>query len=116
MPEKLYRYESYHNSGYSPATLKLEWYWVTAETPKGYWISYWSTKCKDKWVSKTARKRYAHPTEEEALKAYKYRKRAYVKHARANLRRALEDLNLVEPVQSTAPRITLLKELQHGHI
>lgn len=48
--------------------LKISEYVVIRETPKGYWIgvkgfsSFWS-----KWVSKTARKRYAYPTREEAL-------------------------------------------------
>jgi len=40
------------------------------ETPKGYWIGYGdinSLHSGERWVSKTARKRYAYPTKEEAL-------------------------------------------------
>ena len=45
---------------------------LVKETPKGYWISYgWykSSKLRGraKWVSKTARKRFAYPSKEEAL-------------------------------------------------
>lgn len=40
------------------------------ETPKGYWIGYGDINGLhgyERWVSKTARKRYAYPTKEEAL-------------------------------------------------
>ena len=51
------------------------------ETPKGYWIGYghlsygyWTgrpnLRSNSRWVSKTARKRYAYPTKEEALQNY----------------------------------------------
>jgi len=33
------------------------------------------------WVSKTARKRYAYPTPEEALESLRARKRAQIRHA-----------------------------------
>lgn len=42
------------------------------ETPKGYWIGFGynssgNIKSNARWVSKTAKKRYAYPTKEEAL-------------------------------------------------
>ena len=41
------------------------------ETPKGYWIGYGSLGQHkynwQKWVSKTSKKRFAYPTEKEAL-------------------------------------------------
>lgn len=42
------------------------------ETPKGYWIGYGNVapgnlRSDARWVSKTSKKRYAYPTEKEAL-------------------------------------------------
>jgi hypothetical protein len=45
---------------------------VTSETPCGYWI--YGTVLKRKWVSKTSLKRYAYPTEKEALTGFIARK------------------------------------------
>tara|TARA_R110002020_G_scaffold363217_2_gene575501 strand:- start:1656 stop:1982 length:327 start_codon:yes stop_codon:yes gene_type:complete len=97
----LYRYESIRYSvtidadrdlyGVSAARLELYEIPIDATTPKGFWIH-----GKTKWVSSTSRKRYAHPTKDEALEGYKHRKLAYVKHASSNLRRAEEDLRLVQ--------------------
>ena len=52
--------------------LVLYEYTLHSETPKGYWIGVFGGK--DKWVSKTSRKRYAYPTKEEALEAFLKRK------------------------------------------
>jgi len=102
---KLYRYESKRYSmivdaemeiySTSAARLVLDEYEVTSETPKGYWVSYCFPNAKDKWVSKTAKKRFAYPIKEDALKQYKIRKEAYVRHSLARLKRAEEDLGLV---------------------
>lgn len=101
-PQKFYRYESKRYSividadcdiyGVSPARLELSEYQLHSETPKGYWIGFLGGK--DVWVSKTARKRYAFPTKEEAMEYYKHRKMSYVKYAKAKLKRAEEDLAL----------------------
>ena len=106
--ERLYRYESQRYSvvvdadadiyGVSPAKLCLQNYEVVAETPKGYWVGFFGAK--DKWVSKSSRKRFAHPTESEALEAYRIRKKAYVRHATSTLQRAKEDLALAVENQS----------------
>lgn len=45
------------------------------ETPKGYWIGHGlyapdNLRANSTWVSKTAKKRYAYPTKEEAMNNY----------------------------------------------
>jgi hypothetical protein len=102
---ELYRYDSQRYSyiidaemdmyGVTDAKLELRTYKVSKETPCGYRI-YWGSP-KGKWVSKTSLKRYAHPTKEEAHEAYKWRKKSYVAHCEARLRRAKEDLALASP-------------------
>ena len=43
---------------------------VMSETKKGYWLGFKSLSMKMRWVSKVAKKRYAHPTKEEALQNF----------------------------------------------
>ena len=54
--------------------LQLREYNLFKETLKGYWIGYGSFGPNmyswKKWVSKTAKKRFAYPTQKEALVAY----------------------------------------------
>ena len=60
------------------------------ETPKGYWIGYGHPdgfNSPSKWVSKTARKRYAYPTKEQALENYVKRTERRVKILKAQLHR-----------------------------
>jgi len=58
---KFYRYE---NVKYTDRVRVQEIiYDFVKETPKGYWIDWWGEK---KWVSKTAKKRWAYPTKNEA--------------------------------------------------
>jgi hypothetical protein len=62
----------------------LEEYFLNRETPKGYWIGYEENgdgylHSAFKWVSKTARKRYAYPTKEEALQSFIKRKEKQIK-------------------------------------
>lgn len=78
-----YRYEAHETSSVDQfgdvvpklapnPSLTLHTYNLHKETPKGYWIGH-GLNCPDnlrsdsRWVSKTARKRYAYPTKEEAL-------------------------------------------------
>ena len=79
----------YERSRFPSPTLICDEYDLFKETPKGYWIGYghfgklhssWT-----KWVSKTARKRYAYPTKEEALVNFKARtkKRMEILHYQA---------------------------------
>ena len=67
---KLYRY---HDTLYTTGTkVHLYEYNVVAETPKGYWIGMFGAK--DKWVSKTCKKRFAYPTKDEAWDSFQARK------------------------------------------
>ena len=103
---KLYRYDSKRYSividadreiyGTSFPKLELNEYDVSCETPKGFWISYFSGGSKDKWISKSARKRFAYPTKNEALDAYIKRKTSYVRHSERKLAEAKEDLKIGE--------------------
>lgn len=68
-------------------------YSIISETSKGFWVYDIDRK---RWVSKTSKKRLAHPTKEEALEAYKQRKMAYVRHCNIRLQRAKEELALVD--------------------
>lgn len=56
---------------------------VTKETPKGYWID-----DGEKWVSKTATKRYAYPTHKEAIHSFLHRKRRQVAILKTSLKNA----------------------------
>lgn len=64
------------------------------ETPKGYWIGYYNKK--EKWVSKTAKKRYAYPTKEEALASFKARKERQIEILEHQLNRAKTALSKAE--------------------
>ena len=91
---KFYRYEAIEYAQMNSETgeyidrvfpnphLQINEYDLLKETPKGYWIGYESLNKNlavsskidrytwKKWVSKTSRKRFAYPTEEEALENY----------------------------------------------
>jgi hypothetical protein len=79
---KFYRYEAvqyavigddgeYTDSHFPNPKLELRTYDLLRETPKGYWIGYGSLGYSrynwKKWVSKTTKKRFAYPTEKEAI-------------------------------------------------
>lgn len=78
---KFYRYEAveyasidydgdYVMSSIPNPRVVLREYNMHRETPKGYWIGYGEARrlsSKGWWVSKTAKKRRAYPTKEEAL-------------------------------------------------
>jgi len=69
--KKLYRYDD------DPLTNKWSFrlFYISKETPQGYWIyDAFINDGKPKWISKTAHKKYAHPTEKEAKYAYFRRK------------------------------------------
>jgi hypothetical protein len=79
MAMKFYRYElvqyaakdldgEYINSTFPNPTLTLCEYDLISETPKGYWIGFsGGMKLKYKWVSKTAKKRFAYPSKKDAM-------------------------------------------------
>jgi len=80
---KFYRYETVEyavhdidgelvSSPFPNPKLELRKYDLIKETPKGYWIGFknnYGIKIGtwQKWISKTSRKRFAYPTEKEAL-------------------------------------------------
>ncbi len=78
---KFYRYQDNFLQT-SPRVDLLE-YVLIKETLKGYWIKrdfekYAFYGGKTRWVSKTARKRFAYPSKEEALENYLSRKKRQV--------------------------------------
>lgn len=94
-PTTFYRVEStnFANSGVS---VRVDEYSLDKETPLGYWIkSNWVSSDRH-WVSKTARKRYAYPTLEEAMLSFRCRKRRQITiltHQLANAKAALSQAN-----------------------
>lgn len=71
-----YRYETiqyasigydgeYENSPFPNPRLILYTFYLHKETPKGYWIGHGASE--SRWVSKTAKKRFAYPTKQEAI-------------------------------------------------
>jgi len=90
---KFYRYEEKeyanfdHDGEYvSPSIprpkVELLEFNLFSETPKGYWIGYGGfegLRGHKKWIGKTAKKRYAHPTKKEALQSFIKRKEKQVK-------------------------------------
>jgi len=65
--------------------VSLTTYDLIKETPKGHWIGFggpdWldSTLNWKRWVSKTSRKRFAHPTKEQALISFIKRQEAKIR-------------------------------------
>lgn len=58
----------------------LKTFFLVKETPKGYWIleNGWFF-ARQRWVSKTSKKRYAYPTKEQALTNFIKRKERYLR-------------------------------------
>lgn len=82
----LYRYER----GFStyPTYINLHRHPIVKETEKGYWILSYGFHSGKRWVSKTARKRWAYPTEEEAYTNFRLRTERCVKILNAQLENA----------------------------
>jgi hypothetical protein len=79
------------------------------ETPCGYWIGdyddSWSMLPKKKWISKTARKRFAYQIRKAALESYIARKRKQIKIME-------EQVSLIK-IGLTAVEMELQKESKH---
>ena len=102
---KFYRYDIYRSGSYNAfdevvykTTIQLTEYKMVKETPKGYWIDVngWN---KVYWVSKTARKRHAYPTKEEAMVSFVIRtkrRRAILQSHLTTCNEALELVNTIE--------------------
>lgn len=84
--------------------LVLERFMVLKRTPKGAWISrwpwrsYWPQDGK-RFVLATGRKRYAMPTEAEALESYIQRKRRHISILTGQLSDAKEGLERAKSLQ-----------------
>lgn len=92
--KKLYRCEVNHQAYGAP--LDFSSYPVLRTTPKGYWIAEygnWIGDSPEKWVSATARKRFAYPTKEEAFYNYLRRTQRYIKILKAQTRKAESGLS-----------------------
>ena len=77
----LYRYHNYRDTAF------VEKFYVVRETPCGYWIrsvDEWDEK--ERWVSNSTRKRFAYPTEKEALKGFIARKKRQLEFLESNIR------------------------------
>jgi len=123
---QFYRYEAvvYANMssddyGYSSAfrnlpKLVLYTYNLHKETSKGYWIGhgYYAPhmlRGNSRWVSKTALKRYAYPTKEEALNNYIKRTEKRIKILIANLGDCEYGLKLAKVLEKTEKDLELNK-------
>jgi len=88
-PKRFYRYTdpSWPSMATEP---HLDIYVLARETPCGYWIKDEHAWVDDKeyWVSKTATRRRAYPTLQEALNSYRKRKERQVKIMEDQLHRA----------------------------
>jgi hypothetical protein len=102
----LYRYED-RRYGYRSVKIEELKFKVIRETPKGYWIKRSPNRNtffhfeinggeKDRWVSKTAFKRYAYPTKEEAMVNFRARKYAQIKILEDQLEQAKNAFNQVK--------------------
>lgn len=97
---KLYRFEiSYNNK---PEVWEYD---IVKETPCGYWINDWRFKNAHEinsilthWVSKTNYKRYAYPTQQEALESYIKRKEKHIEYLNKSLIRAKDTIKKAKEV------------------
>ncbi|MGJ4945154.1 hypothetical protein ACQR1W_31655 [Bradyrhizobium sp. HKCCYLS1011] len=78
--------------GVTAPELQMTWYAITRRTPKGAWIS-------GRFVLLTAHKRWACPTQEEAIESFIARKQKHIRILMSNLKRAEEELALVLPIR-----------------
>jgi len=114
-----YRYEAVHyaSCGYdgdfistTTADIKLVVHelHLYKETPKGYWIGYGkyhpenSLRSAGWWVSKTAKKRFAYPTKEQALTNFMLRTKLRIKILNSQLTQAEIGLNLAKKLKNEA--------------
>lgn len=112
---EFYRYEAEqyavidHNGDFtSPSIcsphLALRTFPLIKETPKGYWVGRDWLK---KWVSKTATKRYAYPTKEEALNNFIKRTERRVSILKAQLEWSEKALSAAQHFDVKTGRMSL---------
>lgn len=76
----------------------LHTYPVVKHTPKGTWIEHCFGR---KFVLRGARRKYAHPTKEEALESFRARKRSQIRILRNKLERAERALRIADERSNT---------------
>ena len=117
-PENFYRYElkGYPNIDQFGDPAEISWnlymykYDLLKKTPKGYWIGFKEFSCGltwKKWISKTAKKRYAYPTEKEALNAYILRSKRRVEILEDQTKNTKYGIYLAEQKIKTLQKIAI---------
>jgi len=85
--------------GEGQVVLRCDAYRVKRHTPCGVWLQdplYFRRGKSERWVSKTARKRFAYPTKMLALESYRARKRRQIDYAKRTLLMARKALQMTE--------------------
>lgn len=98
MSTHFYRYDTetrYATYGSEETVVTLWHYYVQKETPCGYWIV-GGPRMKRRWVSKTAHKRFAYPTQEQALESFLRRKKRQVEIYTSRLEQAKRELAVAQ--------------------
>ena len=102
VPEFLYRFEdTMTTTGIRVDRRKFK---VLKETPCGYWIQIYEGFDDRQWVSKVAKKRYAYPVLDDAITAFKARKRRQIEILQAQMAQAKAALRWADPTGEYQPR------------
>ena len=97
---EFYRYEEYR-TGENSIELAKRTFKMVKETKCGYWIKEEGSFCaKKRWVSKTSKKRYAHPSKAEAVYSFKRRKEMHIFYLEQQIRRAKQALRIAERLEN----------------
>lgn len=106
MRELYYRYDDYLSSGWtdygapppSVVVITLQEFRVVSHTKSGVWLCFvpFGEASKDRWVSNTARKRFACATKEAALESFLARKRKQLLILASQLDRATQAMQKAE--------------------
>ena len=97
IPKILYRCSEYTTD---PLTIHYQEFEVLRQTPRGVWILASYPKG-EKWVSFSGMKRFAYPTQKEALASFKIRKVWQRRHCEMKLGIAIELLDMIEKGETT---------------
>lgn len=87
--------------------VRLHRYYVTKETPKGVWLDVYGTR---KFVLRDARKRWACPTQKEALASFTRRKQRQVGVLEYQLGHAKEALRLARVLAGEPETASITEE------
>jgi len=90
---KHYRFERDYSLMGDTKTIKLIEFEILRKTDCGFWIK--SKYDKERFVLSDSRKRYAYPTKEEAFNNFRIRTSKSYSYSVANLRNAIEFIELV---------------------